>query len=565
MTPLAQLADRYFDAMARVEPFGMSLFGAREYDHLVPMVSEEAEAEQRAEFLAIAEAAQQIDPAGLDATERVTRSMLAEQAREHVAAIDAKEVEFAAAPFFVGPQSRVLQYVPKVVLHTRDQAEAYLVRLSRIDAFLDQSAERLRTGTRAGRTSLARAVADSIAMIERYLASGPDRDPLRTPQPPADVDRTAWERRRDELIDGAIRPAMGRLRDTLRDDVLPAGRSDEQCGVRWLPDGDRIYAAAIRVHTTTDRRPDELHQLGLEVLDSVDAEWRGLGTTVLGVSDVPTALARLRDDPELRFGDADSLVAAAQAAVERATDACPRWFGRLPSTSCDVRPMTELEATSSPPAYYTPPAPDGSNPGVYWINPLPASSTTRFDAETIAFHEAMPGHHLQLGLSQELGDLPRFRRLSVVTAYAEGWGLYTERLADEMGLYSSDLSRLGMLAADAWRACRLVVDTGLHHFGWSRQQAIDFMRTRTPIAPAVIENEVDRYLALTGQALSYMTGRIEIVAARRRAEQALGGAFDIRGFHDAVLGSGGVPLAVLHEIVDAWVADRQRGGRISGD
>ena len=556
MTPLAQLADRYFDAMARVEPFGMSVFGVREYDHLVPVVSEEGEAAQRAEFSAIADAAAAIDPAGLDATDRVSRSMLEVQAREYMAAIDAREVEFAAAPFFVGPHARVLQYVPKVPLHTREQADAYLQRLSRIDQFLDQAAERLRNGTRNGRTSVARAVADSVAQIDRYLGSGPDRDPLRAPKPPADVDADTFERRRGELIDTRIRPAMERLRDTLRDDVLPAGRSDEQVGVRWLPDGDAIYAAAIRVHTTTERRPEELHQLGLDVLASVDEEWRALGASELGISKVPEVLARLRDDPALRFTNPDEVVRAADEAVARATDACPAWFGRLPSARCEVRAMSELEAPSAPPAYYTPPAPDGSTPGVYWINLHDPTGTARFDSETIAFHESLPGHHLQLGVAQELTDLPRFRRVGLVTAYAEGWGLYTERLADEMGLYSSDMSRLGMLAADSWRACRLVVDTGMHHLGWSRQQAVDFMRERTPIAAGVIDNEVDRYIALTGQALSYMTGRIEIVAARARAEAALGDRFDIRGFHDAVLGCGAVPLAVLHEVVDAWVAER---------
>ena len=222
---------------------------------------------------------------------------------------------------------------------------------------------------------------------------------------------------------------------------------------------------------------------------------------------------------------------------------------------CALEEIPELEAEGSAPAYYMPPALDGSRPGTYYTNVNKPEERTSFDLESVAFHEAVPGHHFQISIALETPDLPMIRRLSLFTAYVEGWGLYSERLADEMGLYSSDLQRIGMLSADVWRASRLVVDTGMHALGWTRQQAVDYMVENTPVAPIDVEAEIDRYIAMPGQALSYMTGRMEIEALRARAESTLGDAFDIKAFHDLVLASGALPLAVLGEVVDDWIAE----------
>jgi uncharacterized protein (DUF885 family) len=225
-----------------------------------------------------------------------------------------------------------------------------------------------------------------------------------------------------------------------------------------------------------------------------------------------------------------------------------------------VEPVPEVDAPSAPAAYYMIPSIDGTRPGIYFANTDKAEQRDRFTAEVIAFHEAVPGHHFQFSIAQELTDLPLLRRVVTVNAYGEGWGLYTERLADEMGLYSSDLYRLGMLAMDSLRAGRLVVDTGLHAKGWSRQQATDYLRDNTPLSDLEIGNETDRYIAYLGQALSYMVGRLEIQRIRARAESTLGAAFDIRSFHDVVLGSGSLPLTVLDGVVSRWTAERLSRG-----
>ena len=244
-------------------------------------------------------------------------------------------------------------------------------------------------------------------------------------------------------------------------------------------------------------------------------------------------------------------MAVAEASLARAVAAIPAWFGRLPRADCEVVRMQPHEEQHSTIAYYREPPQDGSRPGRYYVNTYAPETRPRYEAEALAFHEAVPGHHLQVAIGQELEQLPAFRRHAETTAFVEGWGLYSERLADEMGLYSGDLDRIGMLSYDAWRASRLVVDTGMHALGWSRGQAIDFMTAHTALGLNNIANEVDRYIGWPGQALAYKIGQLEIRRLRTEAEAALGAAFDIRRFHDAVLGHGALPLCVLRESVGA--------------
>jgi uncharacterized protein (DUF885 family) len=312
------------------------------------------------------------------------------------------------------------------------------------------------------------------------------------------------------------------------------------------------------VHTTTDRTPEDLHQTGLAIVARIHREFADLGAELFGESDVQGIFARLQSDPTLHWSTSQEILDAAETAVRRAEAASVDWFGRVPTAVCTLEAIPELEAEGAAPAYYMPPALDGSRPGTYYTNVNKPTERTSFDLESVAFHEAVPGHHFQLSLALELPDLPVLRRLTLFNAYAEGWGLYSERLADEMGLYSSQLQRMGMLSADVWRAARLVVDTGLHAFGWPRQRAIDYLLESTPVAPIDVASEVDRYIAMPGQALGYMAGRLEIERLRKVAAEALGDAFDVRAFHDAVLGSGALPLSVLDDVITAWIESSRR-------
>ena len=279
-----------------------------------------------------------------------------------------------------------------------------------------------------------------------------------------------------------------------------------------------------------------------------------LGERVLGTADLPTIRTRLRSDPALHF---DRRRRSSRPPSDRSiglATAIGDWFGLLPKAPCEVVEIGEHEAKHSTIAYYREPATDGSRPGQYYINTYAPETRPRYEAEALAFHESIPGHHLQVAIGQELPDLPAFRRHLGPTAFCEGWGLYTERLSDEMGLYTGDLDRIGVLSFDAWRACRLVVDTGMHALGWTRQQAIDFMLEHTMLAENNIANEVDRYITIPGQALAYKIGQREILRLRGDAQAALGARFDIRAFHDAVLGQGALGLEALGENVRRWVA-----------
>jgi uncharacterized protein (DUF885 family) len=323
-----------------------------------------------------------------------------------------------------------------------------------------------------------------------------------------------------------------------------------------VPDGLACYDRLIKVHTSLPLAADEIHRIGLEEVARVRAEMTALGSKLFGTSDLAAIQKRLRLDAALYFGTRDAVENKAEQALRRAEAALPHWLGHLPRTPCVVKRVEAYEEKDTTIAYYRQPAVDGSRPGTYYINTYAPTTRPRYEAEVLAFHESVPGHHTQIAIAQEMSGLPEFRKHLGPTAFVEGWALYTERLADEMGLYSNDLDRMGMLSFDAWRATRLVVDTGLHVKGWSRQQAIKYMLDNTALAPNNIDNEVDRYIGWPGQALAYKLGQREIMALRKEAQDHLGGAFDIRSFHDHVLANGAVSLKVLREQVEAWMSAR---------
>jgi len=335
-------------------------------------------------------------------------------------------------------------------------------------------------------------------------------------------------------------------------EVLPKARPQERPGIMHIPGGAAAYRKLIKVHTSLDLSPEELHQTGLKEVARINREMEEFGEKVFGVRDRKEILKRLRKDSSLYFASRDEVAAKAEAALAKANAAISKWFGHLPKTPCEVVRMGEHEEKHSTIAYYRPPAADGSRPGRYYINTSAPETRPRYEAEALAYHESVPGHHLQITIAQELEGIPEFRKNSGVTAFIEGWGLYSERLSDEMGLYTSDLDRIGILSYDSWRACRLVVDTGMHAMGWTREQAIRFMVENTALAENNIVNEVDRYITWPGQALAYKAGQLEIMRLRREAQARLGKEFDVRRYHDVLLGEGAVPLRVLREMVRGY-------------
>jgi uncharacterized protein (DUF885 family) len=430
-----------------------------------------------------------------------------------------------------------------------------VVKASRVGAFFDQCIERLREGIANDRTPPQLAVEKVLTQIDAYLASPVETDPFLSIRPAEGMDDAAvaaWREAMADQVRSGVRPALSRYRDAVADEVLSVARPQEKSGVCWLPDGEEIYERAIYRFTSLDLSAEEIHQIGLDEIASLEDEYRTLGASVLGSDDLETIYDRLRSDPALRFETSEQVKAAAQDALDRATAATGDWFGTQPKAPCVMAEVPEVGAKDAPLAFYLPPTADGSRPGTFFINTVEPTTRTRYESEALAFHEGVPGHHLQLAIAQETEGLPTFRRNGLVTVYVEGWGLYTERLADEMGLYSGDLQRMGILSFDSWRAGRLVVDTGLHALGWSRQQAIDYLTENSPQAPNNIVNEVDRYIGFTGQALAYKIGQREIFRLRDEAQRTMGDRFDIKDFHDVVLESGPVPLDLLGELVTGW-------------
>jgi uncharacterized protein (DUF885 family) len=546
------LAKQYFDFLLTAWPTWGHLMGnyenAARFDDM-SRAGEDEEIRTRLEFAARAEA---VPVDGLSAQDAITREMIAFDARRNADILDARFAEFGVDPIF-GLQAGLPVQMPKFPIPEATVAEAMIDKTRGIaKAFRDMS-DRLEEGVARNRTPAAFAIDDTAVQIDRWLAKPIDEDPLlNIAQPTGVPDADAWRRRLRSVVESDVRPAMAAYRDTIRDRIRPHARDDEHVGLTWLADGDDAYDRMVRYHTTLDRSAREIHQVGLEQIDKLAGEYRILGQQVLGTSDVPEIFRRMREDPTLHHTNGADIVAASKAALAKATAAMGDWFGILPKAACDVE-----EVQSGAIAYYFPPARDGSRGGVFFMNTSEPAGWGRYQIEATSYHEGVPGHHLQLAISTELTAIPDFRKRSFIAAYGEGWGLYSERLADEMGLYSTPMDRLGMLEADSMRACRLVVDTGMHALGWSRQKAVDYMTEHSPMALSHVVPEIDRYAVTPGQALAYMIGRLEIQRIRRDAEAALGDRFDIKGFHDTVLGSGLMPLPVLDRVVRAWT-DGQR-------
>ncbi|GAB3646804.1 DUF885 domain-containing protein [Glycomyces tarimensis] len=553
-SPLDSAAQRYFELQLADNPMAATFYGVAGYDHLLPDPSRDGAQRRLAHLKVTRDALEDIDPASLEGQDRITRAMLDRLVRDETGAIEAALHEVGLTASIAGVVSRMLSGVPNINLDSERRSTDYLARMAGLGAYFDAALERYRIAGREGRHQTRHGVLAAIAQIDDYLAGPVAEDPLLRPEP-SGVEAQTWREAAALIVERQVRPALERWRTVLDAELLPAARSDEEVGVCHVPGGEAGYRAASRQFTTTDLTPEEIHRIGLDELERLRDEFGALGAKALGTGDTDEVIARLRSDPSLRYERAEDLLDDVTTALRRAEAALPQAFLDYDIAPCEVRAVPEAAAKGSTLAYYTGPALDGSRPGTHWVNTYQPETRTRFEYEALAFHESVPGHHLQFALAQTLDGLPLFRRFAYVTAFGEGWGLYTERLCDEMGLYSGDLARLGMVSFDAWRACRLVVDTGMHAFGWSRDKAIAFMRANTALSEVNIANEVDRYIAWPGQALAYMIGRRHIGELRERARRELGGAFDLRHFHDRVLSSGSIPLETMTGIVDEWIAE----------
>lgn len=452
------------------------------------------------------------------------------------------------------------QLPDNVPLLTVADYESYIARLRAFRPWVGQHVELMREGMRRGMV-LPRVSLEGIeGSLEPHIVADPAQSLLYKPfttfpagVPEAERARLAAAGR--AAVAESVVPGYRDFLQFIQREYVPAARAG--IGASELPNGRAIYAQRVRSYTTLDVTPDQVHETGLREVARIRAQMDSLIRSTGFTGTFPEFIQFLRTDPRFYVQSPEALMERTAIVLKRMDGELPRLFGRLPRMSYGIRAIPDFIAPRTTTAYYSRPAGDGTRSGTYWVNTYDLPSRPTYEIEALSFHEAVPGHHLQIALQQELEGMPQFRRFSSFTAYVEGWGLYAERLGYDVGFYTDPYSRFGQLSYDMWRACRLVVDTGMHWKGWTRQQAIDFMAQNSALTLLNITNEVDRYIAWPGQALGYKMGQLKISELRAEAEAALGDRFDIRRFHDTVLGTGSVPLTVLEANVREWIAAEQ--------
>ena len=546
-----ELADAYLEGFFQRNPDQVTLFGVpgRHQDALPDNSFDALRAWQAKEDRWLAQATQ-IDPAAVEAPPlRGTYAIVREALDASIGARVCRSELWTVSQFVNGWQVQDGYIVTIQPVGTEEARKEALARWSRLPKYVDTEIANLREGLKAGYAAPKANVRIVIDQMDTLIATPTADSPFDSPSV---RDKTPeFAKQFDMLVREQIVPAFKRYRDFLQHEYLPAAR--EAIGVSANPNGAACYDASVRYHSSLPTPAREVHATGLQEVEHLDAEMSAIGKRSFGTADVKTLLQHARTEKRYLFKSPDELIARSQAALARAKDRIHDWFGLLPKADVVIQRYPKFREKSGP-NEYNPPAEDGSRPAVFFINAYEAEKKSRVEAESTAFHETIPGHHLQGAIALERRDIHPIGRYLGNSGYAEGWALYAERLADEMKLFSTDLDRLGMLSSQALRASRLVVDSGIHTLGWTRQQAIDFMLAHTAEDPADVVSEVDRYIIYPGQATAYMLGKLEISKARAEAQQSMGPKFGIKQFHDRVLEDGAIPVRLLHQKIRAWAA-----------
>ncbi|TXC70160.1 DUF885 domain-containing protein [Sphingomonas ginsenosidivorax] len=569
---LLRFLDAAFDAQVALSPEFQTNLGLKtNNDRLDDYTDAAAQRRQALEESQLAEMKRRFSPARLGAGARLSYRLFEDQI-----ATDRRQFAFRDYAFPVSTNGSPAGDIPVFLINehrvdTVADARAYVARLRDSLRVMRETAARMRAQAAKGivppQMVFAPARSDARQVITGApFDTGPDstlfadfKEKLAKLTAPAAVKATLLA---DAIaaLKGPFRQGFDVLFATL-DAIEPQAKGND--GAWSLPNGAAYYQARLAYYTTTDLTADQIHQLGLDQVKAIHAEMTAVMTRAGIKGSLAELFARLRNDPAFKYPNTDAgrqqYLADARAAIAQTMAAAPRFFRRLPKAPLEVRAVEAWRQETASVAFYNQPAPDGSRPGIFYVNLADMNQVQKPQVEGIAHHEGAPGHHFQIARSQELTDVPKFRRFGYYGAYTEGWGLYSERLAKEMGAYTDPYSELGMLSLQVWRACRLVLDTGMHAKRWSRDQAIAYFTANAPLSQRDVTKEVDRYINNPGQATSYMVGQLRIAALRKKAETALGAKFDLPDFHEVVLASGALPLGVLEEQVDAWIAGVRRG------
>lgn len=552
---LRALFDAAWERDMRDDPLRASYYGDRRFDRAWTDLSTRAIEARHAGNVATLETLRRIDPTTLSPDERLSYDLFEREYATRIAAYPFKpwlyEIRASEGVHTLSALAELLPFA------TTADYESWIARLASIDRHLEQHIAQLEIAVREKRTQPKVIMERVLPILARQLVERPEDSPFyapftRIPETVPEAERTRLQAAGSDAIAKTVLPAYRRFEQFFRERYVAACR--ESVGIRDTPDGEAFYRERAAFHTTTTLTPDEIHATGLREVARIRTEMQKVMERVGFKGAFADFLVFLRSDPQFYFRSPDELFRAYVVTSKLIDPELVRLFGVLPRTPYGVRPIPATTAPNTTTAYYQPSTADGRRPGYYYVNLYRPEVRPKYEIEVLTVHEAVPGHHLQIALAQEMRDLPLFRRNSEITAYVEGWALYTESLGPELGLYKDPYSKFGQLTYDMWRAVRLVVDTGLHDKHWSRQQAIDYFKANAAKTEADIVNEIDRYIGWPGQALAYKIGQLRILELRREAEQRLGPRFDVRAFHDVVLSTGAVPLDVLSRVVRDWIA-----------
>ncbi len=555
---LGELYDEYWEYYLRANPTTATYLGDHRYDDALEDISVEAYQRRVSSARSFLERLRR-NPIPSSARDRLSFELF-----ERMLSIEIEEAAFQPWLFPIsqqwGPHIDLPQLVTYHPFRTVTDFQNFLSRLRRIPSVMDQTIACMRTGI-SEKLVLPRVVVDKIApQLVAHIVDHAEKSEFYKPiTATTKIHPEDLRRIREDLADAimeAVVPAYSRLNDFVRGEYLKA--SSEAVGLWALPDGRDRYAFYVRYHTTTDLSPEQIHELGVQELSRIHGDMRKIMTRLLFTGTLQDFILSVRNNPDTYYPTREALLDGFKQILKKMDAELPRLFKRLPKTPYGFREIEGYRADAAPDAYYYRAPEDGSRPAYFYVNTFKPETRPKHTMEALAYHEAVPGHHLQLAIQQELTGLPKFRRFGrgPDTVFVEGWALYSERLPKELGFFSDPYSDFGRLSMDAWRATRLVVDTGIHHMKWTREQAIRFFKDNTSLSEQNIVSEVDRYIAWPGQALAYKIGQLKILELRSRAEKRLGQRFDLRDFHDELLSDGSLPLKVLDGKMERWIDSR---------
>jgi len=557
-TQLLSLFDEEWQYELRTNPEMATSLGDNRYNDRLNDRSPgfyQADLEARRKFLAHFEG---VDPAGLSAQDTLSRELMIRNLRQDIEGTRFKPWEMPVNQMD-GPHLEWLEMLSLTPFNNVKDYDDYLSRLHQIPQALDQVTGNMRQGMKdrlmPPRYLLEKVAAQTREISETKAEASPFAQPLnKFPAGISDADQKRLRTAVLAAINHDVLPAYQRFTAFVRDEYAPHGRTEP--GVWALPDGAERYRFQIRRITTTDLTPEEIHQIGLKQLAETEAEMLALAHK-LGFKDLASLNEHIKHDRKFYATSGHQVLDLYTRYTRQMEAQLPKLFGRLPQNKLELIPMDPFRAKNAVPADYSPGAQDGSRPGHINVNEWDPEHRLTLNIEAIAYHEGVPGHHLQISIGQELKDLPAFRKNGEYTAFVEGWALYAERLGKEIGFYEDPYSDYGRLENEMWRDIRLVIDTGVHEKHWSREQMVEYFHRYTAMDEPNVQSEVDRYIAWPGQALAYKLGQLEILRLRDEARQKLGARFDLRAFHDEVVGNGPLPLGVLHSQIEGWIDAQQ--------